>query len=85
MDIRQTIAFQEEGHHRLLKALWITDDNFFADRVWAMEVLQKIIESGIKYHFTVQARWEVGLDNEMLALLKKAGFVELAVGIEFIS
>lgn len=83
-DIRQTIAFQEEGHHRLLKALWITDDNFFADRVWAMEVLQKIIESGIKYHFTVQARWEVGLDNEMLALLKKAGFVELAVGIEFI-
>ncbi len=29
-DIRQTIAFQEEGHHRLLKALWITDDNFFA-------------------------------------------------------
>ena len=32
----------------------------------------------------MQARWEVGLDNEMLALLKKAGFVELAVGIEFI-
>ena len=83
-DIRRTIAFQEEGHHRLLKALWITDDNFFADRSWAMEVLQKIIDSGIKYHFTVQARWEVGLDNEMLVLLKKAGFVELAMGVEFI-
>ena len=49
-----------------------------------MEVLQKIIDSGIKYHFTVQARWEVGLDNEMLVLLKKAGFVELAMGVEFI-
>ena len=38
-----------------------------------MAVLQKIIDSGIQYHFTVQARWEVGLDNEMLLLLKKAG------------
>jgi len=83
-DIRRTIAFQEEGHHRLLKALWITDDNFFADREWAVEVLHKIIDSGIRYHFTVQARWEVGLDDEMLDLLKRAGFVELAVGIEFI-
>ena len=27
-DIRRTIAFHEEGHHRLLKALWITDDIF---------------------------------------------------------
>ncbi len=83
-DIRRTIAFQEQGHHRLLKVVWITDDNFFADRDWAMAVLRKIIESGIRYHFTVQARWEVGLDNEMLRLLKRAGFVELALGIEFI-
>ena len=83
-DIRQTIAFQEKGHHRLLKVLWITDDNFFADRAWAVDVLTKLIQSGIKYHFTVQARWEVGLDNEMLVLLKHAGFVELAMGIEFI-
>lgn len=83
-DIRRTIAFQENGHHRLLKALWLTDDNFFADREWAIRVLQAIIDSGIRYHFTVQARWEVGLDNEMLCLLKKAGFAELAMGIEFI-
>ena len=83
-DIKRTIAFQEEGHHRLLKALWITDDNFFADREWAKAVLQKIIDSGIHYHFTVQARWEVGMDDEMLELLKKAGFVEIAMGIEFI-
>ncbi len=83
-DIRRTIAFQEEGHHRLLKALWLTDDNFFADREWAMAVLRGIIDSGIRYHFTVQARWEVGLDDEMLCLLKRAGFVELAMGIEFL-
>ncbi len=66
------------------EALWITDDNFFADRAWAVAVLNKLIESGIKYQFTVQARWEVGLDDEMLKLLKQAGFVELAMGIEFI-
>lgn len=83
-DIRRTIAFQEQGHHRLLKAVWITDDNFFADRDWAMAVLHEIIASGIHYHFTVQARWEVGLDDEMLGLLKRAGFAELALGIEFI-
>lgn len=83
-DIRQTIDFQEKGHHRLIKALWITDDNFFADRAWAIEVLKQLIDSGIKYRFTVQARWEVGLDDEMLTLLKRAGFVELAMGIEFI-
>lgn len=83
-DIRQTIAFQEKGHHRLLKAVWITDDNFFANREWAMEVLRQIIESNIRYHFTIQARWEVGLDDEMLCLLKRAGFAEIAMGIEFI-
>lgn len=83
-DIKNTIAFQEKGHHRLLKVLWITDDNFFADREWAKAVLQRIIDEGIRYNFTVQARWEVGLDDEMLKLLKQAGFRELAMGIEFI-
>ncbi len=84
-DIRQSIAFFESGHFpRLLKGLWITDDNFFADREWAKAVLQGIIDSGIHYRFTVQARYEVGFDDEMLDLLKRAGFFELAMGIEFI-
>ncbi len=83
-DIRQSIEFHESGHHRLAKILWITDDNFFADREWAVKVLQKLIESGIKYEFTIQARYEVGYDDEMLELLKKAGFTELALGIEFL-
>ena len=83
-DIKQAIEFFDSGNHRLSKCLWITDDNFFADRSWAIEVLQKIIDSGIKYMFTVQARYEVGFDDEMLELLKKAGFEELAMGIEFL-
>lgn len=83
-DIRQAIEFFDKGHMRLAKMLWLTDDNFFANRKWAMSVLQEIIDSGIRYQFTVQARYEVGFDDEMLELLKKAGFMELAMGIEFL-
>lgn len=83
-DIRQAIEFFDRGHMRIAKMLWITDDNFFADRAWAVSVLQEIIDSGIKYTFTIQARYEVGFDDEMLKLLKKAGFIELAMGIEFL-
>lgn len=83
-DIKYSIDFFHKGHFRLLKDLWITDDNFFADRDWAIAVLNKIIESGIKYRFNIQARYEVGFDDEMLTLLKKAGFFELDMGIEFI-
>jgi len=67
-----------------MKVLWITDDNFFANRDWAISVLNAIIASDIRYTFTIQARYEVGLDDEMLELLKKAGFAELAMGIEFL-
>lgn len=84
-DIRQAIAFHEQGHpFRVAKILWLTDDNFFADREWAISILNAIIDSGIKYRFTIQARYEVGFDNEMLELLKRAGFFELAMGFEFL-
>ena len=84
-DIQYSLKFYQSGPFpRLLKGVWLTDDNFFADREWAMAVLHGIIDSGIKTNFTVQARYEVGFDDEMLELLKKAGFFQLAIGIEFI-
>lgn len=83
-NIESSIRFFDGGHHRLVRLLWITDDNFFADREWAIAVLNEIINRGINYSFTVQARYEVGFDDEMLELLKKAGFDELAMGIEFL-
>lgn len=83
-DIRRTINFFDSKHHRLAKMLWITDDNFFADREWALSVLKSIIDGGIEYNFTIQARYEVGYDDEMLEMLKKAGFIEIAMGIEFL-
>lgn len=82
-DIENAIEFFSV-HKRLAKVLWITDDNFFADREWAKAVLNEIIARKINYSFTVQARYEVGFDDEMLELLKKAGFEELAMGIEFL-
>lgn len=75
-DIKAAIDFHDNGHKRLAKLLWLTDDNFFADRKWAIRILNAIIESGIKYNFTVQARYEVGYDDEMLILLKKHGLLK---------
>ena len=84
-DIRRAIDFHEKRLlPRVVRVLWITDDNFFANRAWAVSVLRAIIDSGIRYSFTIQARYEVGFDDEMLDLLKQAGFVELAMGIEFL-
>ena len=84
-DIRQAIEFHDKRLvPRLSRYVWITDDNFFADRDWAISVLNAIIDSGIRYAFTIQARYEVGFDDEMLDLLKRAGFAELAMGIEFL-
>ena len=71
-DIRESIRFFHRGHVRLAKDLWLTDDNFFADRDWAMSVLRAIVDSGIRYRFNVQARYEVGFDDEMLDLHKKS-------------
>lgn len=84
-DIRQAIEFHDKRLiPRLSRILWLTDDNFFADRTWAISILNAIIESGIRYSFTIQARYEVGFDDEILSLMKKAGFIEVAMGIEFL-
>ena len=88
-DLEDVLQFyKKNGPHRLANMLWITDDNFFADRKWAMEVLNAVIKADIarryKYEFVIQARYEVGFDDEMLDLLKRAGFTQLAMGIEFL-
>lgn len=84
-DIKAAIAFHKRSIiPRLNNVVWITDDNFPEDRAWAILVLNEIIKSNIKYNFSVQARYEVGFDDELLDLMKKAGFFELALGIEFL-
>jgi len=84
-DIRQAVAFHSQSFPpRLNRAVWLTDDNFALDRQWAKSVLRAIIESDINSPITVQARWELGFDDEMLSLMKQANFFEISLGIEFI-
>ncbi|KUO61445.1 MAG: radical SAM protein [Gracilibacter sp. BRH_c7a] len=84
-DIKEAIEFHKRKFiPRLTNVVWITDDNFAENREWAISVLNEIIKSGIKYYYTVQARYEIGFDDEILDLMKKAGFIELALGIEFL-
>jgi len=55
-DIKQSIEFHKRRFFpRLSNVLWLTDDNFFADRNWAISVLKAIINSGIKFNFSIQA------------------------------
>jgi len=84
-DIKEAILFHKRRIiPRLNTFVWITDDNFAHDRDWAITVLRCIIENNIKYHFSVQARFEIGFDDELLDLMRKAGFIDLALGIEFL-
>lgn len=84
-DIRQSIALHSRSFPpRFTKAVWLTDDNFALNRAWAKSVLQAIIDSDIDWPITVQAHYELGFDEEMLALMKQANFFEVSLGIEFI-
>ncbi|MDR1713341.1 MAG: radical SAM protein [Coriobacteriales bacterium] len=84
-DIRQAIAFHNRSWPpRLSRAVWLTDDNFAQDREWAISVLEAIAASELNWPITVQARWELGMDDEMLTLMKQANFFEVSLGIEFI-
>ena len=84
-DIIEAILFHKRKIiPRLNTFVWITDDNFAHDRDWAISVLRRIIENNIKYHFSVQARFEIGFDDELLDLMRRAGFIDLALGIEFL-
>jgi anaerobic magnesium-protoporphyrin IX monomethyl ester cyclase len=84
-DIKEAIEFHKNKFiPRLTNVVWLTDDNFAENREWTISVLNEIIKNGIKYKFSVQARFEIGFDDEILELMKKAGFIELALGIEFL-
>jgi len=83
-DIKEAIEFHKMKFiHRLTTVVWLTDDNFAENREWGISVLNEIIKNGIKYKFSVQARFEIGFDDEILELMKKAGFIELALVLNF--
>lgn len=81
---RQHNFYKQNSKKRFVDMMWLTDDNLFANRAYAIQLLQAIIKENLSLSFTVQVRYEVGFDNEMLTLLKQANFKEVAMGIEFI-
>jgi len=64
------------------RMVWITDDNFFANKLWAKEVLIEIAKIRTRYKFVIQARPDLANDKEMLSLMEKAGIRVVFLGIE---
>ena len=62
--------------------IWICDDNFAEDRIWAISILKEIIRQKIKVKLVLQARINIASDREMLRLMHKAGVFRLYIGIE---
>jgi len=61
---------------------YITDANFGLDVKYTKQLLQAIIDAGIRARFTALVRIEIARDEEMLDLLRRAGFEMLCTGIE---
>ncbi|MFC1701017.1 B12-binding domain-containing radical SAM protein [Patescibacteria group bacterium] len=60
---------------------YVCDDIFFIDKERAKEFCNRLIEKNLKITWSCQSRAEM-LDDEILALVKKAGGQHIAVGVE---
>lgn len=69
----------------LSNGIWITDDNFFTDKVWAKQVLRALSKLQTKIKFVIQARVDIAYDDELLDLMRKANFGRVYLGIESLS
>jgi radical SAM superfamily enzyme YgiQ (UPF0313 family) len=64
------------------RIIWITDDNFFAEKNWAKDVLKELAKLKTGFKFVIQARPDIAYDDELLTLMKKANFGIVYMGIE---
>jgi len=75
------IKYLYSSHH--IREFHIIDDNFTLDKSFAKEVLKEIIELKLNVSFSVPNGVRLDtLDEEILKLMKKAGFYLISVGIE---
>lgn len=61
------------------------DDNFAANPSHTRELLQRIIDEGIRFKWSAQVRIDVARDPELLDLMKRAGCVRFYIGLESIN
>lgn len=74
-----------ELYSRGVREISFLDDNLCANAKWIKQILNLIIEQKFKgLRFTFEEGLEVrqALDDELLALLKKAGFYHVKMGVE---
>lgn len=82
-----------QGSHKVLESIRFfyerfnvrhfafADNEFAADMARAKEILQRIIDSGLDFEFVINNRLEL-FDQEFIRLLKRAGCVNVRLGIE---
>ena len=80
--IRSLVKDQHFLAKFLPKGIWITDDNFFTDKVWAKKVLQALSKLQTNYKFVIQARVDIAHEDELLDLMRRANFGRIYLGIE---
>jgi radical SAM superfamily enzyme YgiQ (UPF0313 family) len=66
-------------------SIFFYDDNFTARPKRTKELLQGMIDRGIKVNWTAQARVDVVKDEELLGLMRKSGCSFLYLGLESIN
>jgi radical SAM superfamily enzyme YgiQ (UPF0313 family) len=75
----------KELYNRGVREISFLDDNLCANNRWIKQILNSIIECKFKgLHFTFEEGMEVyqALDEELVGLLKKAGFYHIKLGVE---
>lgn len=81
-DIKNQIENQHFLSRFVPRVIWITDDNFFSDKLWAKEVLKAIAQLKTSYKFNIQAEVGIASDKELLELMRKANVRFISLGIE---
>jgi radical SAM superfamily enzyme YgiQ (UPF0313 family) len=66
-------------------SVFFYDDNFTANVRRTKELLQGVIDRGLKIKWTAQARVDVVKDKELLELMKESGCIFLYLGLESIN
>lgn len=65
--------------------IFFVDDNFAANKARTKQLLQAMIDNGIKMRWTAQVRSEAADDFELLDLMRRSGCLAVYIGIESIN
>lgn len=64
------------------RSVFFYDDNFAADRAGTKALLRRMIDEGLDLRWSAQVRSDVAEDEELLALMRRAGGAILYIGFE---